>query len=63
VSVSQRNKLCLCHAAGGKGYDPVQWPPPGLAWLLSADYSAEVTVVLAVAMFGYLIESGAFNIL
>ena len=27
-------RLLRCNPFGSSGYDPVAWPPPGLAWLL-----------------------------
>jgi len=37
--------------AGGSGYDPTTWPPPGLGWLFQYSYTAELAVVLGTAAF------------
>jgi putative membrane protein insertion efficiency factor len=27
-------RIARCNPWGGSGYDPVQWPPPGLEWAI-----------------------------
>eukprot|EP00878_Enallax_costatus_P021139 GHUV01022372.1.p1 GENE.GHUV01022372.1~~GHUV01022372.1.p1 ORF type:complete len:207 (+),score=76.42 GHUV01022372.1:509-1129(+) len=44
-------RLLRCNPWGPSGYDPTQWPPPGLAWLFQYQYSAEVAVVVGAATF------------
>lgn len=32
-------RLMRCNPFGGSGYDPVQWPPPGLEWIFDEESS------------------------
>ena len=49
--------------SGSSGYDPVQWPPPGLGLVFQYEYTAEVAVLGAAALLTHWIQSGVFNIL
>lgn len=44
-------RLLRCNPWGPSGYDPTQWPPPGLAWLFQYQFSAEVAVVVGTVTF------------
>mmetsp|Transcript_4526 Transcript_4526/g.7675 ORF Transcript_4526/g.7675 Transcript_4526/m.7675 type:complete len:202 (+) Transcript_4526:63-668(+) len=49
-------RLLRCSPFGSSGYDPPQWPPPGLSRVYgegSWQYAPEVTVALAVTLLTY----------